>query len=129
MVRDHVSIVGGDWNQAYHLLPEVIKSLQSTGQPTARFDIFEARGPEVCVVLLQYKSEESFFAEPRHGLADPPSFGLRDSDTSCHYPLLVCILPGHLRGAPGAALHQRLAATKALRRKPQEGACILRCIR
>ena len=91
MVRHRVSMVGGGWNQAYHLLPDVINSLQSTGQPDNRFDIFEARGPEVCMVLLQYKGEESFY--PRHTLADTPSYGVRDSDTSCHHPLVVCILP------------------------------------
>ena len=44
-VRERVAIVGGDWNQAYHLLPEVVKSIQSTGQRIAQFDIFEARSP------------------------------------------------------------------------------------
>ena len=69
------------------------------------------------MVLLQYEGEEPSFAKPRHGLADLPNYGLRNSDTSCHYPLVVCILPGHLRGAPRARLHRRSAAAKALRQK------------
>ena len=87
MIRDRVDIVGGDFNQAHKYVREVCEAL---GAP---FQILEGRGPEVSAVMFFHKGFEPYHVEARHNLADQEEFGIKERDTSTHYPLAMLMHP------------------------------------
>ena len=86
IVRDKINIVGGDWNQAYRILPELLAHLDG-----ARAFLVNGFSPEMSIVVLDF--EDGFRLKKMRDVEDP-DWGIKASDTSSHYPVMVHIHKG-----------------------------------
>lgn len=93
MFRDKVRLLGGDFNQAAKHVPEVLESLTSQSCPNVSYQILSAQSPEVVAILFNYEGHPVLQAEQRTAIdkAGTEDFGLRNTDTDAHFPLILCI--------------------------------------
>ena len=122
MIRDRIDMVGGDFNQAHHLLPEILDfhCNGAVGAPTYR--IIKARSPEMQLVLFFYEGASFYDAEIRCGMAEKPleDWGLKPTDESTHYPLVVFLSDHVIQHQPRSSLHQRSESSIQERKKSKK---------
>jgi len=111
MIRDRVDIVAGDFNQAQHYCREVCIALE------VPFQILHGKGPEVLAIMFFHAGTSLYEVEARNMLADREDFGIRETDTSTHYPLVMIMTRWALAAAGRSELHTRSADAQKARKK------------
>ena len=123
MIRDSVDMVGGDFNQAHTLLPEILDHHcnGTAGAPTYRI-LQHDQGAEVVLVLFSYPNKSFYDAELRCGMTTKPfeEWGLKPNDRDTHLPLVAFLSKHPIQDQPRSSLHQRsLVSIQARKKKKQ----------
>lgn len=115
--RDKVRLVGGDFNQAYHRLPEALNA--ATQGKNITYQIFQPPGsPEVVAILFNYPDVPALKAEMRNLInmqSTKADYGLQESDFDSHRPLILCISKEDAESR--SSMHSRSDESKKRRRK------------
>ena len=119
MIRDRIDMVGGDFNQAHHLLPEILDFHCNGAVGAPKYRIIKARSPEIQLVLFFYESASFYDAEARSGMAEKTleDWGLKPKDASTHYPLVVFLSDHVIQHQPRSSLHKRSESSIQERKK------------
>ena len=122
MIRDRIDMVGGDFNQAHHLLPEILDFHCNGAVGAPKYRIIKARSPEIQLVLFFYESASFYDAEARSGMAEKTleDWGLKPKDASTHYPLAVFLSNHVIQDQPRSSLHKRSESSIQERKKSKK---------